>query len=172
MVLAPDWVPTGSDGLLAEINFAATWNAALDHPLLDDRTLVPMATTNAAKLVRLHKRLGSLEKGFLADVLVLRPSSANHSEKDSYWTVTHSAAEDVTLVMVGGKALYGDPSIMKQLTRMETPLESIEICGVQKSIFFVEEFGGEQTFHQAKAMLTTALRYASRTLGPLSDYGT
>ena len=35
--LAPDWSITGSDGLLSELNYAATWNAGLEHPLFDDR---------------------------------------------------------------------------------------------------------------------------------------
>ncbi len=26
IALAPDWSPTGSDGLLAELNYAAAWN--------------------------------------------------------------------------------------------------------------------------------------------------
>ncbi|CAF3529870.1 unnamed protein product [Rotaria sp. Silwood1] len=172
IALAPDWSTTGSDGLLAELNFAATWNAGLEHPLFDDRTLVQMATTNAAKLVHLDKQLGSLQEGFLADVLVLNPTQLVQSNKDAYWTITHSTPEEVALVMVGGKPVYGDPTIMKQLTGMTTTLESIEICGVQKSISFVEEFGGKHTFHETETMLRAALRHWSRTLASLSDCGT
>jgi 5-methylthioadenosine/S-adenosylhomocysteine deaminase len=54
--LAPDWSITGTDGLISELNYAATWNAGLEHPLFDDRALVEMATTNAAKLACLDNR--------------------------------------------------------------------------------------------------------------------
>ncbi|CAF2562677.1 unnamed protein product [Rotaria sp. Silwood2] len=171
MALAPDWSTTGSDGLLAELNFAATWNAGLEHPLFDDRTLVQMATTNAAKLVYLDKRLGSLQEGFLADVLVLHPTHLVQSNEDAFWAITHSTPEEVALVMIDGKPVYGDSAIMKQLTGIATTLESIEICGVQKSISFAEEFGDKHTFHETEAMLRAALRHWSRTLGPLSDCG-
>ncbi|CAF4529655.1 unnamed protein product [Rotaria sp. Silwood2] len=169
--LAPDWSPTGSDGLLTDLNFAATWNAGLEHPLFHDHTLVQMATSNAAKLLHLEKRLGSLQEGFLADVLVLNPSHGGQSMDDAFWTITHSTPEDVLLVMIGGKPVYDDPAIMKRLTGAMVMLEPIDICGVQKSISFAEEFGPQRTFRQTQAALSTALRQWSRKLAPLSDCG-
>ncbi len=45
IALAPDWSPTGSDGLLAELNYAAAWNdTQTPHPFTD-RELVAMATS-------------------------------------------------------------------------------------------------------------------------------
>jgi 5-methylthioadenosine/S-adenosylhomocysteine deaminase len=51
IALAPDWSPTGSDGLLAELNYAAAWNDTQTPPLFTDRELVTMATSTAAALV-------------------------------------------------------------------------------------------------------------------------
>ena len=48
MALSPDWSPTGSDGLLAELNYAAAWNdTQTPHPFTD-RELFAMATSTPA----------------------------------------------------------------------------------------------------------------------------
>jgi 5-methylthioadenosine/S-adenosylhomocysteine deaminase len=46
IALAPDWSPTGSDGLLAELNYAAAWNDTQNPHLFSDRELVAMATSS------------------------------------------------------------------------------------------------------------------------------
>ena len=61
--IAPDWSPTGSDGLLSELNYAARWNADRPRSLFDDRSLLAMATVNPATLVHLDHRLGSPSRG-------------------------------------------------------------------------------------------------------------
>src|SRR3984885_6872990 len=75
IAVAPDWSPTGSDGLLAELNFAAAWNDTQEPHPFTDRELVAMATTVPAELIGASDRLGALEKGRDADVLVLRPET-------------------------------------------------------------------------------------------------
>ena len=125
IAIAPDWSPTGSDGLLSELNYAAAWNSAqrsTDFLLMDE--LLRMATINAAKLTRLDRRLGVLKEGFLADLIVLQGSSA-----------TQSVPEDIDLVMIDGKAVYGDPNLMKNFVKIDE-LENLEICGVKKIVTF------------------------------------
>ena len=168
--IAPDWSPTGSDGLLSELNYAAVWNAGLEQPLLDDRQLLEMATINPAKLVHLEKRLGVLKEGYLADVLVLQSNKMNQSKYDAFWTATHSAPEDVMLVIIDGKAVYGDRSLMKQLVN-PNELESLEICGVEKSISFASQTGSPPPFRHTQKLLNTAMRHFGRTLAPLSECG-
>ena len=73
IALAPDWSPTGSDGLLAELNYAAAWNETQKPHLFTDRELVAMATSTPADLVGASDRLGALEPGHDADVLVIKP---------------------------------------------------------------------------------------------------
>jgi 5-methylthioadenosine/S-adenosylhomocysteine deaminase len=167
--IAPDWSPTGSDGLLSELNYAATWNFGLEHSLVDDRLLLEMATINPAKLVRLDKRIGVLKEGYLADVLVLQ-SNSNQSKLNPFWAATHATPEDVMLVMIDGKAVYGDPKAMKQLVAT-AELESLEICGIEKSISFASQIGSQPPFRQTQRLLNTALRHWGRTLAPLSECG-
>jgi len=170
--LAPDWSPTGSDGLLGELNYAATWVQSLkkkadDQPLFDDKTLLTMATANPAKLAHVDSKLGQLQPGFLADVFVLHPHGSQFGH-DAYWAVIHAAPEDIALVMIDGKAVYGDPDVMKQLTG-GARLESLEICGAQKSISFASEPGTQPTFRETEDTLDHALRQWSQKLAPLSE---
>ena len=113
IALAPDWSPTGSDGLLAELNFAAAWNDTQTPHLFTDRELVAMATSTPADLIGASDRLGALEPGHDADVLVIKPES-DVKKHDAYWTLTHATAAQVMLVMVGGEPLYGDPEVVEK----------------------------------------------------------
>jgi len=168
--IAPDWSPTGSDGLLSELNFAATWNEGLEKSVFDNRLLLKMATVNPAKLVHLDERLGILKEGYLADVLVLQSNNINQSEHDPFWAATHAKAEDIMLVIIDGKAVYGDPKMMEQFVH-STQLESLDICGMEKSISFASQTGSQPTFHHTQKLLNTALRHWGRSLAPLSECG-
>jgi len=123
--------------------------------------LLAMATVNPAKLIHQDQRLGALKEGYLADVLVLRESN-----NDPFWTATHSTPEDVMLVLINGEPIYGDPKMMQNFFDTEQ-LESLEICGVEKSI----HFNSQTSFHQTQKLLKNALRRSSRTLAPLSECG-
>lgn len=155
IAIAPDWSPTGSDGLLSELNYAAAWNLAQARPIFTDDELLRMATINAAKLTRLDQRLGVLKEGFLADLIVLQGSS-----------VTQSVPEDIDLVMIDGKAVYGDPNLMKNFVKIDE-LETLEICGVKKSL----RFPSTKTFHRTCELLDHELRRWGRRLAPLSECG-
>jgi cytosine/adenosine deaminase-related metal-dependent hydrolase len=166
--LAPDWSPTGSDGLLEELKYAAVWNLAQTHPLFEDRELVAMATENPAKLVHLDKALGRLKAGYVADLLVLHPHGKEFG-KDAYWSIAHSSPQDVDLVMIGGQAVYGDPETMRQLSG-SAPLESLTVCGAEKRISFASEHGSTwPDFQQTEAALDKALREWGTSLAPLAE---
>ncbi|CAF4361534.1 unnamed protein product, partial [Rotaria sordida] len=107
-----------------------------------------MATINPAKLVHLEKRLGTLKEGYLADVLVLQQNN-NQSKLNPYWAATHSIPEDVLLVLIDGKAVYGNPEMMKELVD-STKLESLEICGIEKSISFASQTSPQPSFRQTQ----------------------
>ena len=167
--LAPDWSPTGSDGLLSELNYASGLNAASDPPLFDDFSLINMATRNAAKLVRLENRLGSLENGFLADILVLVPKSIQLQD-NSEWIATQAIPEDVALVLIEGEPVYGDPDMIEQLTSSNS-FESFELCGTEKRILMPKTSDSLPTLNMTQQILQAALRRWGRTLGPLSECG-
>jgi cytosine/adenosine deaminase-related metal-dependent hydrolase len=102
VALAPDWSPTGSDGLIEELGYAAAWNAAQDHPPFTDTDLVAMATAEPARLAGLADRIGALAPGLAADLLVMARAGA-----DAPAAVVHGGAAGVGLVIIDGRAVYG-----------------------------------------------------------------
>jgi cytosine/adenosine deaminase-related metal-dependent hydrolase len=171
IALAPDWSPTGSDGLIGELQYAAAWNAAQGSqplkPPLTDRQLVDMATVSAAHLVHLDGLLGRLEKNHAADILVVRPHSRRPKD-DAWWSLDHASPEDVELVIIAGEPVYGDPAPMQQLAG-GAPLESLTICGAEKRISFASEPQPQPSFAETEARLQTALREWGRNLAPLAE---
>lgn len=174
MALAPDWSPTGSDGLLGELNYASLWNQTQtppptpEHPkpepLFSERELVLMATANAAELVDLSAEIGSLAAGHAADLIVVRKSSGDASKHDAYWTLTHSSPQDIDLVVIGGSALYGDPALMEQYS--SAPTEKLTLCGTPKSLAI-----DGKPFADTEHTLDHALHLFGRTLAPLAECG-
>ncbi len=162
MALAHDWSPTGSDGLLGELNYASMWNQTQAPPLFTERELVLMATANAAKLVNLSDEIGSLAAGHAADLIVIRKDGG--SKHDAYWTLTHSTPQDVYLVVIGGNALYGDPALMEQYS--SAPMEKLMICGAAKSLAV-----DGKPFADTEHALDHAMQSFGRTLAPLAECG-
>jgi cytosine/adenosine deaminase-related metal-dependent hydrolase len=166
IALSPDWSLTGSDGMLDELNYASTWNLA--QPVFSDSELVTMATANAATLVGLQDKIGSIAANHAADLLVLR-DTGKAAGKDAYWTVTHAAPEDVALVVIGGMADYGDPEWMRQLAT--GPTETLHVCGTEKLVSFASETQPRGSFAATEKALDQALRGQGRKLAPLAECG-
>jgi 5-methylthioadenosine/S-adenosylhomocysteine deaminase len=168
MALAPDWSPTGSVGLLGELNYVSVWNQAQPSPVFTDRELVSMATANPAALVGLQDQIGSIAANHIADLLVIRTTGVP-KDKDAYWTLTHATPEDLDLVMIGGQATYGDPKLMHQLSK--APAETVQVCGAEKSISFATEKQPAGTFAATESTLDHALREQGRRLASLAECG-
>ena len=172
IALSPDWSPTGSTGLLAELNYAAAWNDTQTPHLFTDRELVAMATSVPADLIGASDRLGALEAGHEADLLVIKPEG--NVKHDAYWTLTHATAAQVMLVMVSGEPLYGDPDVLEK-TGPSRPSEKIEVCGSSKTLLFTGLHGqvdaADETWAHSVSILQTALRHYGRDLAPLAECG-
>jgi len=125
IALAPDWSPTGSAGMLQELNFINT-----NFTYFGADQLVKMATSIPAKLARLDDRIGTIAPGMYADLVVLgrRPNTAT-----PYGSIAISTPADVQLVMVGGTPMYGDYGLMQQIAP-SPDLYPLTICGAQKAI--------------------------------------
>lgn len=135
VALAPDWSPSGSDGMIEELNYAANWNALQVPPVFDDAELVRMATVVPARLVGADKQIGSIAKGLYADLLLIRKTGT-----DPYRALLHLSPTDVRLVMVGGVPIYGDPDLMERLLPGRQ-LEIVAVCGKSKAIYIEPQKG-------------------------------
>ena len=120
IALAPDWAPTGSPNMLAEIAYADGLNKGFSQ-----RDLFEMATAVPAKLARLDSKIGTLETGREADLFLLHGDA-----KDPYRALAKAQPQDVTLTMVGGVPLYGARDHLAALS-VASP-EAMDVCGTPR----------------------------------------
>ncbi|NYF79063.1 amidohydrolase family protein [Granulicella arctica] len=158
MALAPDWSPTGSVGMLGELQYAAAWNLAQEPSPFTDRDLVIMATANPARMVGLDSQIGYILADRAADLVVVRRTS-----RDVYASLTHAAPQDVMLTIVRGQAVFGDLPLMKQWNGVAG--DSVQICGEVKA------FALNMSLPTAIEKLTPAIQRMGRVLAPLAECG-
>jgi 5-methylthioadenosine/S-adenosylhomocysteine deaminase len=120
MIKAGVTVSLGTDGaasnndmnILSEMTTAAKVHKAFadDPTVMDSRTALLMATRWGAKALGLAGRIGSLEKGKMADLIRMRLDKPHaYPLNDIYSHLAYSAlASDVDMVMVNGKLLLQD----------------------------------------------------------------
>jgi cytosine/adenosine deaminase-related metal-dependent hydrolase len=161
MAIAPDWSPTGSDGTLGELNYASRWNAGQMPKLFSEKDLVVMATATPAEMVGLKGQIGTLAVGAAADLIVVRKGPDG---TDAYWSLTHTAPQDLELVMIGGEAIYGDLGMVDSIDGGHA--EKLEVCGAMKGL----HLEGKPWAETVK-VLSKGMNEFGQTLAPLSECG-
>jgi cytosine/adenosine deaminase-related metal-dependent hydrolase len=163
LALAPDWSPTGSNGMLDELHYAYEWNSRMK--VFDPAELVRMATTHPARLAAISDRLGSLTKGLYADLLVVRDQGSS-----PYEALLLARPQDVRLVVINGQPIYGDAALMKRLVVDAKQLEPVSVCGEPKA-FDAGGLGGaaEVSLAKTSARLAAALGRFGIPLAPLFE---
>jgi hypothetical protein len=109
IALGPDWSPSGSKNLLGELKIARL-AATLANAKLSDFDLISLATRNPAKILRWDAKLGTLEAGKRADLLVV--SGQNGDPHTHLFTRNE---HDLELVVINGVPRYGASQPMRQL---------------------------------------------------------
>ena len=126
MGLGADWLPSGSQSLLAELSVARRTLARQGaEGEAVDRKLVRMVTSEAAEIAGLGEELGLLAAGRPADVLVLE----RHYD-DPWENVLAAAPSWVELVTIGGDLTYGRADWIEGLTD-PAPYERLVAWGKQ-----------------------------------------
>jgi len=126
VAIGTDWSITGSQNLLDELRFADQIDNTQWGDVLSPRTLVQMATKNAAKVIGLGTTLGELSYGHKADLVVIGGDRGR-----PYDAILAASPKDVRMVVVGGRILYGDMAL-KPLAQSTPACDSLDICGVNK----------------------------------------
>lgn len=108
IALGSDWVPSGSMNMLRELRCADEWNQKYFDKHFTDADLWRMATTNAAYASGVGYALGLLKEGYIADIAIYDGKTS----KD-FRAVLDAGVEDVTLVLRGGRAMYGDDALVR-----------------------------------------------------------
>ena len=110
IALGSDWSPTGSKNLLSELKVAKTVNDVGGLGLAD-RELIAMATRVPASIVKWDSLVGSLEPGKRADLLIVdAPPDA-----DVYASLIGAGETAVELVVIDGRAVFGEPALISSL---------------------------------------------------------
>jgi cytosine/adenosine deaminase-related metal-dependent hydrolase len=107
IAIGVDWTPSGSMNLLGELQCAAHLNDRYYDHAFNDVELVAMATLNGAIAMNLDDNIGRVAPGFLADLAVFAGDRTR-----PYRALLDARAQDVRLVIVGGRAIYGDAPLL------------------------------------------------------------
>ncbi|HTV05860.1 MAG TPA: amidohydrolase family protein, partial [Acidobacteriaceae bacterium] len=137
MAIAPDWSPSGSDGMVEEMQYAWAWQQKHAPGLFSAEDYVRMATANPAKLAAAENRIGALKAGMAADIVVF-PAEGDAAAM----ALLKARPGSVMLVMVGGKPEMGDPEVMQALLPGKK-LETMSVCGYTKALNIMGDTDGE-----------------------------
>ena len=161
IALGSDWSPSGSKHVLDEARFAKFFlNKIRQNPFIQERNLpaitdtqiFQMMTSNATKLLGLEN-YGALEEGNLADLVVLSDPDTTKTAMESLFTTD---VRYLSLVMIGGKAVYGVEDSVKKLNLEVQKLPSVEGASVQNKVFAMDpslKINIENSMNQIEAAL-------------------
>ena len=132
IALGSDWSPSGSKNLLGELKVADAFNQGFPAAQrFTPAELVAMVTTNPARILQWDARIGSLEEGKRADLMVVDGTGA-----DDYRHLIDATETAVTMVVINGVPRYGLPTM---LAPFAAPTESVQIGGTTRSLFLEQK---------------------------------
>ncbi len=137
IALGPDWTPSGTMNLLAEMKCADHVSGRYYDGLFDERDIVRMVTRDAAKALGLDDLIGVLEPGMFADVLLVRGNRAR-----PYRAILEAKAADVRGVFIGGVAYYGDADVVSGDIALNDLCEDVDVCGAAAKRICVRQEAG------------------------------
>jgi len=123
--LGSDWSPSGSKNLLGELKVARLFDA--DRKVFaQDRELVAMATRDAARILRWDAKLGTVEQGKRADLLILTGRSG-----DPYERLLGARETTIRMVAIDGIPRCGAADLMGEF-ELGPATELVTIGGSQR----------------------------------------
>jgi cytosine/adenosine deaminase-related metal-dependent hydrolase len=127
--LGSDWTPSGTRNVLGELKVAKRWNTSALGGRLSALELVEMVTANPGDTLAAPWQVttGRLVPQALADLAVFAPL---HS--DPYVSVLRANERHVRLVVIGGRAAYGNRSLLRAAGQAEH--EVLRVRGVTRGI--------------------------------------
>ena len=128
VALAPDWTPSGTANLLAELKIADRVNKEQYGGVITDEQLWKMATENPADMSGMADKIGRIEPGKYADLLVIKGDQTK-----PYRALINAKEQDVILTTVGGEAFYGDERAIAGIGSTRE-FENVDVCGTPKKL--------------------------------------
>jgi cytosine/adenosine deaminase-related metal-dependent hydrolase len=150
VALAPDWTLSGTNNLLAELKVADRINKTQWSGLLSDEQLVAMATSVPAEIAGMQDKLGRIVPGAAADLVVVKKNG-----KSGHRALIDAQQSDVLLTVVGGQAMYGEPTMLGTLG--VTGFDALTVCGEARGLLVRDATvtnGGTETLGDLATTLT------------------
>ena len=150
--IAPDWSPSGGKNMLEELKFVGKYNKEKLNNLLSEKDIFDMITYIPAKALALEDRLGKLQKDYVADITVFELDSLK-----SYSDLTNLGVEDVKLVFIGGKPMYGVKRWMDKVPH-QNYCEELSVCGDERVICVKTSDSSTNKFNQTLSDIINILK--------------
>lgn len=164
IALGSDWSPSGSKNLLGEVKVAAIISEELGQ-LFTFRELCEMMTVTPARILGWDAKLGSIEAGKLADLIVVDDATG-----DPFEHLVNARETSLTMVMIGGIPRLGQSRMMKRFGA--AGLEEVQI-GRSKRILDLRTQPGDVdlvfTLAEAKQKLADTLANLPMHASDLDD---
>lgn len=127
--LGLDWAPSGTTSVLWELKVAQVWNRAQPQPVFTAQELCRLVTANPGDALAQAwpHPVGRLVPGAAADLLV-----AANRNPDVHANLIGATERDIRLVVVGGAARYGTPTLMRRAGAVGAP--PIRVAGRARHI--------------------------------------
>ena len=164
IALGSDWSATGSMNLLRELRCADSLNKDYYDGFFSDEDLWRMVTANAASVTATDDVIGTLAPGKVADITIF----AGHGK--TFRAVIDAEPQDITLVMRGGKVLYGDAALVEGFSTdcdLVTDSVNADVCGTPKRVCLMSEVN--KTYAQLQSAAGTAIYPAFACGAPVKE---
>ncbi len=119
---------SGGLNLLYEMKFDRGYYKETYHEDLPDEEIVKMVTSNPSRGFWLQNT-GILRHGNLADLVIFR-----QSDKDPYTSVVNAEIEDIELIVINGRPMFGDADHSELFDYLKVSYQEIEVRGQQKLV--------------------------------------
>jgi cytosine/adenosine deaminase-related metal-dependent hydrolase len=103
VTIGTDSAASGSYNFLEELKYDRNLYRTMYGEDLSAKDIFQMVTANAAKAFWMQDRIGTLEPGKLADILVLKGV-----QSDPYENLVSASMQDIELLTLAGKPIYGE----------------------------------------------------------------
>lgn len=150
--IAPDWNPSGGKNILEELRFVGDYNRETLNNALSPKEIFNMVTYIPAKALAMEDRLGRLAENYIADITILELDSIR-----DYADLTNLGVEDVKLVFLGGRPLYGVKRWMERLPRPNY-CEELNVCGEERVICVKTTESSTNKFDQTLSEIVNVLK--------------
>jgi len=132
LTLGTDSSASGSANLLEEIRNLRKLYRDMYSEDIEPKKIFEMVTINAAKAFWMQDKIGSLEEGKLADIMVLEAR-----KDDPYENLACASMEDIQLLVLAGKPIYGEMRFLNVFPDSKIPEGYTEIVVGKRPMFVI-----------------------------------